>query len=46
MKLEEKQEDVSRLFHPSSLRPHPFLSDAAASDLDGKDQRRSFAGAY
>jgi hypothetical protein len=33
------------LFHPSSFRLHPFLSDAAASDLDRQDQRRSFAGA-
>lgn len=27
--------------HPSSFRPHPFLSDAAPIALDRQDQRRS-----
>ena len=31
--------------HPSSFRLHPFLSDAAASDLDRQDQRCSVASA-
>jgi hypothetical protein len=44
MRDEESDKRLKRFIHPSSFRLHPFVN-AAASDLDRQDQRRSFAGA-
>jgi hypothetical protein len=44
MRDEGSDKRLKRFIHPASLRPDPFVN-AAASDLDREDQRRSFAGA-